>query len=425
MDTYQYDLVKKLSFLRFGGTEEELRAAQCFLEEIEKWGGKGELEEFRIPAYRFHTYSVKVKAPYEQTLDVLPWGCSGSFPRGGVELKLLYAEDCTEEDLYGIGDLSDTAVLVNELGVEQYKLLRERNAAAILVIWAKWHDSKETADFLQRHTRDQFMTFGQTPTFFVWAKDALEMVKREAETVHVELEQDIFENTSRNVVATIPGTEITDESVVITAHYDSVTVGTGAWDNATGTATAMYLYRHFMAHPPKRTMRFVWCGTEEQGLYGSLAYVKAHPELVEKEIKFCFNFDMCGTVLGANTICVAGEEALQSYAEAFCKEYGISAKVRRDVRSSDSACFADRGIASMDIVRETKTANIHVRYDLVDILSAKQLKKDGDFSVAMVERVVNAARLPVALGMPEDMKEKLDKYFRKDKLLQEEDKKKG
>ncbi len=88
-------------------------------------------------------------------------------------------------------------------------------------------------------------------------------------------------------------------------------------------------------------MRFIWCGSEEQGLLGSKAYAKAHSKLLENEIKFGFNFDMCGTILGVNSVCATGGDELKNYAEAFCKEYGINAAVHQDVRSSDSATFAD------------------------------------------------------------------------------------
>ncbi len=420
MNTYQYDLVEKLSFLRYGGTDNELTAAKILLDEIKKAGGEGSLEEFKAPACRFNRYSVTVTAPYEQKIETLPLGMSGSLPEKGVDLKLFYAEDCSEAALYGKPDLSDRVVLVDSLDIDQYKALCERNAAAVLVIWGKWYQTAENADLLLRNIRLPYQAFGKIPTLYVWARDALEMVKNEAEILHIELEQEELENTSHNVIATIKGSEITDESVVITAHYDSVSVGTGSWDNATGTATAMYIYRYFLTHPPKRTMRFMWCGSEEQGLLGSKAYALAHPEIIENEIKLGFNFDMCGTVLGSNQVCVTGGDDLKHYAEAFCREYGINARVYQEVRSSDSAVFADKGIPTLDLIRKTSTADIHIRHDLIDTLSAKQLKKDGDFAVSFIERVVNSARLPVSGDMPKEMTEKLDKYFLRDKMPKEE-----
>ena len=47
---HPFDLVERMSFLRYGGTDEELRAANILLDEIKKLGGEGHLEEFRIPA---------------------------------------------------------------------------------------------------------------------------------------------------------------------------------------------------------------------------------------------------------------------------------------------------------------------------------------------------------------------------------------
>ncbi len=412
MKTYQYDLVQKMSFVRFGGTQQELDAANILMDEIEAFGGKGEIEEFRIPAWKFNKYSIQVDG---KDLNCLPFGSSGSLPAGGVDLKFCYLENASEGAMYGIKDLFDTAVLVNEVPTDVYKILCEKKAAAILVISGKWYEGPKNSDFFPRFYGPKTLSFGKIPTFLIWAKDATDMVRNKVETVHIELEQDEFENTSRNIVATIPGTEITDESIVITAHYDSVQLGTGSWDNATGSATIMYIYKYFLENPPKRTLRFVWCGCEEQGLRGSKAYVEAHPDLVENEIKFCFNFDMCGTVLGPNNIVVTGGDDLKHYTEAFLKEYGLNADLRVGVHSSDSAPFADKGIPSLGLSRGSTTADIHTKYDLMFPLSAEQLVKDSDFAIALIERTANAARLPVGLGMPDNIKEQLDKYFLRDK----------
>ncbi len=415
MDTYSYDLVQRLSFLRFGGTEGEVQAADCLVREIEALGGTATVEEFSVPAWECKHCTLQAVSPYRQDYPVIPFGMCGSLPEGGVDLSLLYLEDCSEEGLYRQEDLSHTAVLVDELTLKGYRLLCKRNAAAVLVVAGKWYDSEETLDLPKRCLRPSFLQEGKLPTFYLWAKDAIDLVGREAQTVHLELIQVEKEHTSRNVVAVIPGQELTEESVMITAHYDSVVVGTGAWDNATGTATVMYIYRHFLKNPPKRTLRFVFCGSEEQGLYGSKAYLEAHKEAVGQEIKFGFNFDMCGTTLGKNKIFATGSEELLHYAKAFCREYGRVTAVYREVRSSDSAPLADLGVPVLDLFRGCPAAEIHTRKDLMAPISAKQLQLDGDFAVAMIARVANSFRLPVDLGMPDDMKEKLDSYFQRKK----------
>ena len=81
-----------------------------------------------------------------------------------------------------------------------------------------------------------------------------------------------------NVVAEIPGSDLADELVMLGAHLDSWHSGTGATDNAAGSAVAMEAVRILRALDlkPRRTIRVaLWTG-EEQGLLGSKAYVTEH-----------------------------------------------------------------------------------------------------------------------------------------------------
>ena len=87
-----------------------------------------------------------------------------------------------------------------------------------------------------------------------------------------------------NVIADIPGSEKPDEYVIVGGHIDSWDGATGTTDNGTGCATAIEAARILMKSgvKPKRTVRFMLWSGEEQGLLGSAAYVKAHPELMPK-----------------------------------------------------------------------------------------------------------------------------------------------
>ena len=81
-----------------------------------------------------------------------------------------------------------------------------------------------------------------------------------------------------NTVAEIPGTDKADEIVMLGAHLDSWHGSTGATDNGAGTAVCMEALRILktLGVQPRRTIRIgLWTG-EEQGLFGSRAYVKAH-----------------------------------------------------------------------------------------------------------------------------------------------------
>ena len=83
-----------------------------------------------------------------------------------------------------------------------------------------------------------------------------------------------------NTIAEIPGADpaLKDEIVMVGGHLDSWASGTGATDNGAGTVVAMEVMRilNALQVKPRRTIRIgLWTG-EEQGLLGSVAYVKQH-----------------------------------------------------------------------------------------------------------------------------------------------------
>ncbi len=81
-----------------------------------------------------------------------------------------------------------------------------------------------------------------------------------------------------NVIGEIPGTTKKDEVVMLGGHFDSWQGGTGATDNGTGSSVAMEALRILttLHKPMARTVRVALWGGEEEGLYGSIAYVQQH-----------------------------------------------------------------------------------------------------------------------------------------------------
>ncbi|MBM4166688.1 MAG: M20/M25/M40 family metallo-hydrolase [Ignavibacteria bacterium] len=108
----------------------------------------------------------------------------------------------------------------------------------------------------------------------------LRMIKK-GERVRLELNLDVAftkEDSSYNIIGEIPGTDLQNEIVMLGAHFDSWHGGTGATDNATGSAVCMEAMRILktLDVKPRRTIRLGLWGGEEQGLLGSQAYVKKH-----------------------------------------------------------------------------------------------------------------------------------------------------
>jgi carboxypeptidase Q len=113
-----------------------------------------------------------------------------------------------------------------------------------------------------------------------------------------------------NTIATIPGTELPNEYVMLSAHFDSWDGGTGATDNGTGTLTMMEAARILKkVYPnPRRTIVIGHWGSEEQGLNGSRAFVEDHPDIVEN-LQALFNQDN-GT---GRVVRISGQGFLHSY----------------------------------------------------------------------------------------------------------------
>lgn len=90
------------------------------------------------------------------------------------------------------------------------------------------------------------------------------------------------DGNEHNIIAEIPGSDLSDEVVIFGAHFDSWHAGTGATDNGAGSAVMLEVARILQkvieesGVKPRRTLRLaLWTG-EEQGLFGSRAYVRQH-----------------------------------------------------------------------------------------------------------------------------------------------------
>lgn len=101
------------------------------------------------------------------------------------------------------------------------------------------------------------------------------------EQVKMEINLDVSftkADSSYDIIAEIPGTDLKDEVVMVGGHFDSWQGGTGATDNGTGSAVSLEAMRILKALDlkPRRTIRVGLWGGEEEGLLGSAGYVKRH-----------------------------------------------------------------------------------------------------------------------------------------------------
>jgi hypothetical protein len=113
-----------------------------------------------------------------------------------------------------------------------------------------------------------------------WARVARLLERKLEVEVEIDVRATFHEDDTSgyNVVAELPGSDRKGELVMIGAHLDSWHPGTGATDNAAGSAVMMEALRILKAidAKPRRTVRIGLWGGEEQGLLGSRAHVSEH-----------------------------------------------------------------------------------------------------------------------------------------------------
>jgi hypothetical protein len=107
------------------------------------------------------------------------------------------------------------------------------------------------------------------------------------------------DNAGTRTIRTPCGTWYGDseEMIVIGAHHDTVYNGPGAVDDTSGTASVLEMAHQFAAEVAKRgdpqlSVRFCTWGGEEEGLWGSKAYVEAHNGELSQNLRLYVNLDM-------------------------------------------------------------------------------------------------------------------------------------
>ena len=389
------------AYIRTGGSKEELKCAEYLKEKCEELGLEAHLESFEVNMAEIKNASLVIDGVEIPAKAYKGCGCHE------VEAPFYYLRT---DDAWSLSQCKGKIVMVDGyLRFWLYQDLVKNGAVGFITYDGNANFADEDID--QRELREQLSKEnGKIPGFNINAKQAVELIKNNVQTVKMVIEQDEFKGLSHNVVATLPG-EV-DESIVCTAHYDSTSLSLGAYDNMSGSIALIGIAEYFKNKPHKYGITLVFCGSEERGLLGSKAYVEAHKDELDKML-LNVNVDMVGCIMGNFLACCTTEEKLVHYIEYFSRIEGFDMKARQDVYSSDSTSFADKGVPGLSFCRwaPTNTASFHNSYDTVAVMSAEQMDKDMAFINAFVDAMANAKVCPVAKEIPENMKEKIDIYL--------------
>ncbi len=280
---------------RLTGSANYVRAAEWAEAEFKRLGLKNvHGESWEIPAtWEPETTAVaSMISPHPQRLYLESEGWSPSTPPGGVRGNVYFLDEISVEVVKARADkIKGNIVLVDGKSFAKHidegigkifdamDLLRGEGAKALVLGLGTVNNAPNVVG-----STSEIGALANIVTATLGQEDTL-LIKRLLEKGPVEIE---FSFTNRvrehvkvdNVVADIPGRENTGEYVVIGGHLDSWHPGTGAQDDGTGAATTLAVAEAVKASglTPRRTMRFILFGGEEEGLIGSLEYARAHAE---------------------------------------------------------------------------------------------------------------------------------------------------
>ncbi|RYZ24077.1 MAG: M20/M25/M40 family metallo-hydrolase, partial [Sphingobacteriales bacterium] len=203
-----------------------------------------------------------------------------------------------------------------------------------------------------------------------------------------------------NVVAEIPGTDkaLKSELVMLGGHYDSWHAGTGATDNASGSAVMMEAVRILKAlkFQPRRTIRIALWSSEEQGLHGSRNYMLKHfgdPSTMvlkddHKKLSAYYNLDngtgkIRGIYLQGNA---ASRDIFQAWLDPF-KDLGASTVTISNTGGTDHQAYDALGLPGYQFIQDPmdySTRTHHSNMDTYERLSEDDLKQAATIVASFV-----------------------------------------
>lgn len=203
---------------------------------------------------------------------------------------------------------------------------------------------------------------------------------------------------TRNVVAEIPGREKPEEIVLIGAHLDSWDLGTGAEDNGVNAAVVIDLARGFRALGvvPRRTVRFVLFTGEEQGLFGSEAYVLRHAAEMGRHVAM-ITFD---TGSGRTTgFYLNGRGELRGPVDqAFAAVPGLAAPADslETIDGTDNFDFLLSGVPNLIAKQEWAPylPSYHGESDVYETVNAPEARNNAAIAAALVWSLAEAPARP-------------------------------
>jgi hypothetical protein len=370
-DQYAWDITEGLTTevgQRLAGTEAEARGRAWAVARLEALGFSNvRVEPFDMPIWTRGQESVEILAPFPQKLAIAALGNSASTSAAGITGEVVGFDTLADLEAAPDAAVRGKIVFVSHAMPRtqdgsgygyfggprrQGPSIASRKGAIAIVIRSIGTD-------YHRNPHTGVMSFAEgvkpIPAGALPLPDAeqLQRVLKRGKpvTMRLTLVSQTGRGQSGNVIAEVPGRDPRLPPVLVGGHLDSWDQGTGAIDDAAGVAIATAAAKRIMdAGRPLRTIRVVWFGAEEPGLFGGLEYMRKHakePHWALAESDFG-----AGRIWRVTTKLGAEREAEAKAVQAALAPLGIVPGSREEADGSDIGPMIAAGVPAVGLSQD-------------------------------------------------------------------------
>ena len=421
-DTIAWDFVEGITTEvgpRMPGTEQEARGRVWAMEWLRANGFANVADEpFDMPTWVRGIETAEVTAPFAQPMAITALSTTSSTGPEGLEAEVVYFPTYADLVAAGEGSLAGKIAFVSHdmrtaqdgshygfAGPARWTApsLAASKGAVATVIRSIGTDSHRVP-----HTGTTTFAEGVTPTpagaLSNPDADTLERMFARAEGQPIRMKlvmtpRDLGMTRSGNVVGEITGRNPSLPPVLLACHLDSWDLGTGAIDDGAGCGIIAAAAKHVAAEgQPLRTIRLLFAGAEETGLWGSKAYSEAHlDEPVYVGLESDFGADR---IWRLETNFTASDPALYAELAASVARFGVAPTRIAATGGADLNLVRDQKGPLIDLQQDgTRYFDLHhTADDTLDKIDPVQLRQNVAVWTAVVDVLANRAE-PIVLSV--------------------------
>ncbi len=409
---------------RLTGSENGYMAEQFIFDKLLKYGFTDvSFQEFEVDAWSRKSLSVTL-ITNDQTAELSAVSLGHSPVRADVSAKIIDMGNGLVEDYENIGEALEGKLALIYIGIlpdsgegkrnlhrSEKAALAINNGASGVIIF-----NQVPNGVLLTGTASVTGELLTAPAICIGYEDGLtikELLAKSSESVEATITMTNYSGPikARNVIATLMGSSVPDEEVIIGGHLDSWDLATGALDNGIGSFAILDIARSFIANDlkPTRTIKFIFFMGEEQGLLGSKHFISQARESGEiEQIKFMMNLDMTGNPIGLSitgknvdtTFFANLNNKINAIDTTFQGSYSSGAGLH-----SDHQPFMLEGIPIL-MMRSNLDRSVydcyHADCDNINLVNPEHIRNTTRFGTMTLYALANAEHLPAEIMTSEE-----------------------